>query len=115
VVVTDLGTPVVFNYSIVNNGSDQNADIEKKLKAAAIALVGMLFTSGSIWIAIATALIEFLGSIFGDCDGPRAVDQIEFTGAASGTSPARKATPAPRPASTPSCLRLAAGTALATG
>lgn len=78
--VPDLNTPVIFNYAIINNGSDDQRKIESDLKEAAIKLAGFAFASGSVWLTVATAVINLLGAILGDCDGPCAVDQVNFTG-----------------------------------
>jgi hypothetical protein len=87
--IDDPGTPVIFNYQIVNNGHASQADIDNALTngAAQLASEGatalgdkLIPGSGSIWGEAASEAVKWLGGvIFADCDGPVAIDQVAVT------------------------------------
>jgi hypothetical protein len=80
--VPDPNTPISFNFQIINNGHDDDANIEQKATAAALALLAKVFSLSTPWTAVLGVIVDILGGIFfADCDGPVAVDQINLTGA----------------------------------
>src|SRR6266404_7135154 len=81
VLIDDPNTSVAVNYQIINNGHASDADIEQKLAAGAVALLGKVFSLATPWTAVLGVVVNFIfGLIFADCDGPVAVDQFNLTG-----------------------------------
>ncbi|GHA14844.1 hypothetical protein ACFOOM_11025 [Streptomyces echinoruber] len=79
--VTDAGERVIFNYTILNNGHDSDANIAKTLIDATTALLSKKFGAGTFWTVVLTILVDFIGGIFfANCDGVVAVDQVELSG-----------------------------------
>jgi hypothetical protein len=78
--IDNPGTPVIFNYQIVNSGHGDQDAIVRRLVAAGTALAARGLTGP--WGTLAGFVIEFVGGIlFPNCDGPVAVDQVVLTGA----------------------------------
>jgi hypothetical protein len=89
--IDDPTAPVVFNYQITNMGHDNNAkNAEKALKAGTDALFqhyqehGPSTTVAGVtvnWFTVIKIAVQTVfGLIFGDCDGPVAVDQVIMSG-----------------------------------
>jgi hypothetical protein len=75
-------TPIAFNFQILNNGHASQAEIEPKGAAAAIALLAHVFSLSTPWTAVLGIVFNYIwGVIFADCDGPVAVDHVNWTGA----------------------------------
>jgi LGFP repeat len=77
--VINPATPIVFNFQIVNSGSQNTEVIRKALDSGAKALAAKAITGD--WTAAAGAVAAYIGGIFvANCDGPVAVDQVVATG-----------------------------------
>src|SRR5690349_11292131 len=77
----DAGTPVMFNFQILNSGHSNQSDIEKALFSGADALSKAAIASGNPLAIGAGVIAEIVKAIFDlDCDGPVAIDQVNVTG-----------------------------------